>query len=127
VAFTNLNEIMDRWKRLTDGKQYPVLTKQPRRISMGEHILNRMTHHLTVMVCESCQDAQTLKNRDYVELRRFHAEGKCDGCQAYTSVALWIFEDSCWHHDLNQEPALEAIQRRDEAKRLQERWSGRSA
>lgn len=115
------NDIQERWKRLTDGRMWPVLTRQPRRISMGEHILNRMHHKLTVMVCSGCQDARALKNRGYVELRRFHSVAKCDGCQEYGSLAMWLYDDSPWHQDIRQEDRLNAVRRRDREIRASER------
>lgn len=108
-----LNDLMEAYKRHTDGRMVPLLTRQPRRISMGEHILNRITHQQSVMVCTSCQDARALTNKGYVELRRFHAEAKCDGCQEYKPLAMWIFEDSVWHQDLRHEDYLNGVRRRD--------------
>lgn len=116
------NDVMEQWKRITSGRMYPILTRQPRRISMGEHILNRMTHSLTVMVCSHCQDARTLTNRGYVELRRFHGEAKCDGCQEHGSIAMWLYEDSPWHQDIRLDDKLNAIRRRDRQQRERERF-----
>lgn len=115
------NDIQERWKRLTNGTLWPVLTRQPRRISMGEHLLNRITHKLTIMVCHACQDERTLKNRGYVELRRFHSEAKCDGCQEYGPLAMWLYDDSPWHQDLRLEDKLNKIRRRDRQQQERER------
>ena len=118
-----LNEIMDRWKRQTQGRLWPILTRQPRRIPRGEHILNRMTHGLTVMVCSACEDDRTLKNRGYVELRRFHGDAKCDGCQEFGPIAMWLFEDSVWHRDLQHEDTVvKKIRQRDAAMRERDRY-----
>lgn len=115
------NDVMEIWKRNTGGRMWPVLTRQPRRIPMGEHLLNRMHHQLTVMICKPCEDARTLTNRGYVELRRFHGEGKCDGCQEYQSIAMWLYEDSPWHQDVRQEDRLNTVRRRDRQIRARER------
>jgi len=113
--FLHLHDIQEAWKRATGGTMFPILTKQRRGMPMGEHILNRMTHGMTVMVCDACEDERTLKNRGYVELRRFHGEAICDGCQEFGPIAMWLYEDSTWHSDLRQEPRLNEVRRRDRA------------
>lgn len=111
--FVTRHEIQEFWKRMTGGRQYPILTKQPRKIPNGEHILNRMEFGQTVMVCKECEDSRTLVGRGYTELRRYHADAICDGCQEYGSVAMWLFQDHTWHQDLKGEEQLKNVRQRD--------------
>ena len=110
-----LNDIQEQWKKLTNGRQYPILTKQKRGISGAENILNRMHHGQTLMICHDCTDSRTLKNRGYTELRRFHCgDAKCDGCQEFTSLGMWLFAEHRWAKDLRQEKQLDEVRRRDQ-------------
>lgn len=87
---------MERSKRLdlnaprANGFE-PITTWQNRRMTPGSWLSDLVALHKALVLCKGCAWKLQPKRLEYGEMKQFHCDGLCDGCQSFGSAAMWLW------------------------------------
>lgn len=108
--------LKDRFERLYAQSRplglIPVFFQQ-RKITNGSYLHDMLALHKSLFLCQSCRRKLWPGRFNYIELKMYHGEGICDGCQVDGPAALWLWEGSEQWAERTRAASCEAVRRRE--------------